>query len=206
MMLAQTTIVASILMGRAVGWTPQTRDGAGVPWVGAFRFHAAHMLVGATLSVVALFHSPALAAWMSPTLLALCLAAPISVAGGSPRLGEWLRRRGLMATPQELKRPAVVVEAAQLQHSFPDAPGNALLTLAGDPELFNAHRNAIEPTQRGRGAVDAVTALATVKLAEAQSLEEAAEWLAPAERLTVLGDGPMLDRVRALSGARAPRD
>ncbi|MEO1105240.1 MAG: glucans biosynthesis glucosyltransferase MdoH, partial [Pseudomonadota bacterium] len=80
MMIAQTGIVLSILCGRAVGWTPQVRSGQAVPIVAALRFHAIHIATGLALAVVALLHSLTLAAWMSPTLIALVLAAPISKA------------------------------------------------------------------------------------------------------------------------------
>ncbi|GAB5374511.1 MAG: glucans biosynthesis glucosyltransferase MdoH [Acuticoccus sp.] len=198
MMMAQTAIVMSILLGRAVGWTPQTREGSAVPWRVALRFHASHIAAGIGLTMVAVLHSPTLAAWMSPTLIALILAAPISKYAGSPQLGRWLLDRGLMLTPQESAPPPLLCEAERLVEHFPAAPGNALIALVRDPDLLRSHCAALDIPPRGRGAVDAETALATVKLAEATSLEEYAKWLDTTERMRVLCDPALLGRLGAL--------
>ncbi|MCF3934284.1 glucans biosynthesis glucosyltransferase MdoH [Acuticoccus sp. M5D2P5] len=206
MMLAQTQIVFSIMLGRAVGWTPQARQGASVPWAIVARYHMLHVLVGIALAAIAWFHSPELAAWMSPTLVALIFAVPISKAMGSPWLGRRLRRAYLMITPQEAEPPEVLRTARRLAHYFPAAlPGNALITLADDQELCWAHRLSLEPGERGRGKFDAATALATVKLDEAESLEELADWLEPQERLSLLSDTGLLDRALALRAKKTIR-
>ena len=198
MMMAQTAIVFSILLGRAVGWAPQTRAGSSVPWAAAFRFHAYHIMAGLGLALVAVLHSPMLAAWMSPTLIALILAAPISKYAGSPTLGRKLLAMGLLVTPQEAAPPVLLREARRLAHHFPEAPSNALITLADDPELLRTHAASLDTEPRGRGAIDAETALAMVKLSEANSVEEYACWLAPPERMRVLSDPGLLDRLGAL--------
>ncbi len=198
MMMAQTAIVFQILLGRAVGWAPQTRAGTSVPWGMAFRFHAYHIAAGLVLMLVAVLHSPTLAAWMSPTLIALILAAPISKYAGSPALGRGLLRLGLLVTPQEAAPPVILREATRLVHHFPEAPGNALITLAGDPDLLRTHCASLDTEPRGRGAIDAETALAMVKLSEATSVEEYACWLAAPERMRVLSDPGLLDRLGAL--------
>ena len=199
MMIAQTGIVTSILFGRAVGWMPQARRGASVAWTAAAKFHMIHMLSGVAMAAIALLHSPTLAAWMSPTLLALIFAVPISKASGSHWLGRRLRKLYVMLTPQEAFPPDTLRAARRLAHYFPAGlPSNALITLAGDNELCDAHITSLEPGERGRGSFDADTALATAKLGEAKSLDELASWLAPAERMCVLSDPGLLDRALAL--------
>ncbi|MEM9223172.1 MAG: glucans biosynthesis glucosyltransferase MdoH [Pseudomonadota bacterium] len=193
MMMAQSGIVLSILSGRAVGWTPQMRECGSIPLPTALRFHAVATGAGLGLALIALLHSPTLAAWMSPTLVALILAAPISKAAGSARLGSFLKARRLLATPQENCPPSVAREAERFTEKFRDRPRNAIVALLAMPTLYAAHRNALDTPCRRRGAVDAATATATVKLAEAQSLEEYADWLAPAERLRVLSEPHLLD-------------
>ncbi|WMS44982.1 glucans biosynthesis glucosyltransferase MdoH [Acuticoccus sp. MNP-M23] len=204
MMIAQTSIVLSVVFGRAVGWTPQAREGQSVPWLAAIKFHAYHMLAGLSLALIALLHSPTLAAWMSPTLIALILAVPISKGAGSARLGAWFKRFTILTTPQERTPANAVIEAEALRDRFMVQPPNAVLALAGDAALFAAHRRALSEPARGRGAVDAPTALATVKLDEANSLEELAEWLDPAERMGILSSGPLLDRLRGLRPPDGP--
>ena len=204
MMMAQTSIVLSILFGRAVGWSPQVRAGVSVPWGLAFRFHAQHIAAGLVLTVIALLHSPTLAAWMSPTLVALILAAPISKYAGDPDLGRRLLRHKLMTTPQETDPPLLLIEARALERRFQAASGNAVLTLFADPALLWAHRASLEPPRRKPGAIDAATALATVKLSEADTLEQYAGWLDPSERVRVLSDPALIDGAAALGTAQAP--
>jgi membrane glycosyltransferase len=200
MMIAQTGIVLSILLGRDAGWMPQTRRGGSIPFLSALRFHAMHTLFGVALATVALLHSPTLAAWMSPILLALVFAAPISKVCGSVRLGRRLRKLYVMLTPQESTPPDILRTARRLSHFFSATlPEDAVIALVRDPQLFAAHLRSLEPgSERGRGAFDADTALVTAKLGEATSLEELASWLGPAERLTLLSDGRLLDRALAL--------
>ncbi|RAI04113.1 glucans biosynthesis glucosyltransferase MdoH [Acuticoccus sediminis] len=204
MMIAQTGIVMSILLGRAVGWLPQARKGASVSWLAATHFHLVHMACGLVLGAIALIHSPTLAAWMSPTLFALILAVPISKGCGSFWLGRKLRRAHMMLTPQESRPPEVLRMARREAHAFPASlPRDALITLAEDPMLCDAHLGSLEPELRGRGSFDPTRALAAAKLGEAQSLEELASWLAPSERMLVLSDTNLLDRALQLAKARA---
>ena len=55
------------------------------------------------------------------------------------------------------------------------------------------------PTPRARGAVDSDRALAAAKLAEAETLGEATTWLSPKERLAILHDPALLDRLVRLA-------
>ena len=206
MMLAQTGIVASILLGRAVGWMPQARRGGSVPWKSALQFHSVHVLAGVAMAVVALLHSPRLAAWMSPTLIALILAVPISKWAGSYWLGRRLRRLYVMLTPQESAPPETLRAARRLAHYFPASlPDNALTALAEDADLRDGHLLSLQPQERGRGSFDADTALATAKLGEAATLDELAGWLAPGERLALISDGSLLSRALALAERRQER-
>ena len=49
--------------GSPVGWLPQARSGSSVSWLAATQFHMVHMACGLVLGIIALIHSPTLAAW-----------------------------------------------------------------------------------------------------------------------------------------------
>ena len=51
--------------------------------------------------------------WLSPILLGLLGAIPLSVWGSRVGIGRALRRRGLLVTPEELRTPTVLQEAAR---------------------------------------------------------------------------------------------
>lgn len=107
-MAAHTMMVLSIILGRAVGWGNQNRETDGTSWGDAFRFHAVQTLLGLGWTVIALKISPTFAAWMTPILAGLILAAPVSVWTSRSRYGLALARRKILATPEELKPPAVI--------------------------------------------------------------------------------------------------
>lgn len=207
MMIAQSGIILSIFLGRDAGWMPQTRRSGSIPFLSALRFHAMHTLFGVALALVALMHSPTLAAWMSPILIALVFAAPISKVCGSAWLGRRMRKLYIMLTPQESTPPDILRTARRLSHFFSATlPDDAVIALVRDPQLFAAHLRSLEPgSERGRGSFDSDTALVTAKLGEATSLEELASWLGPAERLTLLSDSRLLDRALALRDQEATR-
>ncbi|MGL4398480.1 MAG: glucans biosynthesis glucosyltransferase MdoH [Luteolibacter sp.] len=119
-MVAHTLMVLSIIFGRAVGWGNQNRETDGTSWGDAFRFHAPQTILGVVWTGIALWigYGPHylkgvpvnfyFAAWMTPILLGLLLAAPVSVWTSRTRYGNALRKRKILATPEELNPPSVI--------------------------------------------------------------------------------------------------
>ena len=119
-MAAHTMMVLSIILGRAVGWGNQNRETDGTSWRDAFRFHAFQTTLGIVWTGIALWigYGPhylkglplnfSFAAWMTPILLGLVLAAPVSVWTSRSRYGRALLKRKILATPEELNPPSVI--------------------------------------------------------------------------------------------------
>ena len=62
--------------------------------------------------------SPSLAAWMGPVIAGLLLSIPIVMLTSSRAAGQWLRRIGIFATPEERTPPPVLVRAAELRRKL----------------------------------------------------------------------------------------
>ncbi len=119
-MAAHTLMVLSIILGRAVGWGNQNRETDGTAWGDAFRFHSFQTVLGIVWTAIALWigYAPhylkglplnfSFAAWMTPILLGLLLAAPVSVWTSRSRYGRALLKRKILATPEELNPPSVI--------------------------------------------------------------------------------------------------
>jgi membrane glycosyltransferase len=115
-MVAHSMMVMSIVLGRAVGWGNQNRETDGTAWGDAFRFHAVQTLLGIGWTAVAVYigynHNPepnyAFAMWMTPILAGLVFSAPVSVWTSRTRYGRALRRKNLLATPEEINPPTVM--------------------------------------------------------------------------------------------------
>ncbi|MEE7490232.1 glucans biosynthesis glucosyltransferase MdoH [Methylobacterium oryzae CBMB20] len=205
-MVIQSGSVISILLGRDTGWNPQRRDDGSIPLPDIVLRHRWHTLLGLVAGVAAFAIATSLFLWMSPTILGLVLAIPISWASGQLGLGLALKRRLLLATPEEAAPPEIAVRAAALAarnatRGFDDA--DSLVALHADPDLALAHSRMLPVGhRRPRGAIDPDHTLATAKICEAETVAEAQAWLSPKERMALLHDRALIDRLVRLDEAR----
>ncbi len=201
MMLIQTGHVVHFLFGFDTGWNPQRRDDGSVPFKAIVRRHRSHVAMGLLTLGAGLLISPSLVAWMSPTILGLVLAIFLSWATGKLSFGIFLRRSGLLGTPEERSKPRVVRRANQLGRMLAREVGKAdgLRSLYEDPE-FRAMHLAMLPAGRSRkrGEISAERALAEAKLKEARSIDEAVDWLKPVERMNVMLDADLIALLAAI--------
>ncbi|MHB8721464.1 MAG: glucans biosynthesis glucosyltransferase MdoH [Steroidobacteraceae bacterium] len=205
LMLIQSRHVFEVFMGRDSGWKPQRRDGTGTTWSDAWHYHKRHMFLSCVTAVIVWFLSPPLLAWLSPALLGLFLAVPLSRASGSERLGRWLARLALLRTPEESETPALVARREQLMREAPPAPDDGLRHLARNREsrLTHINGNLARPADP-RGHPDPYAFTAEQKLKDARSLDEALAWLTAIERVEVAGDARLLNQLALLPDGEHP--
>jgi len=210
MMLIQSGSVVQILSGRDTGWNPQRRDDGSIPLRSIVRRHRAHMALGVLTLFAGGLISPSLVAWMSPTIAGLILAIPLSWASGQLWIGVGLRRLGLLITPEEAQIPGIIQRSNALSAELALEGGqdeDALKAIVADPALRKAHESFLpEAGRRRRGEIDVDEAVATAKLNDAQSLEDACAWLKRKERLAVLGDRALIALLARLPKQREPLD
>jgi membrane glycosyltransferase len=204
MMLIQTGHVVRIVFGFDTGWDPQRRDDGSVPFAAIVRRHRSHTALGVLSLVAGMLISPSLVAWMSPTIAGLILAIPISWLTGQRWLGLAFRRAGVLATPEETITPLVAKRARALSKVLArggEDEANGLMAIHGDAELRELHEAWLPPRRpRQRGQITADRAVAEAKLADAESIEDAVQWLNRGERLVTLGDRALISMA-----ARLPR-
>jgi membrane glycosyltransferase len=208
LMLIQSGSVFQILLGRDTGWNPQRRDDGSIPLRDIVRRHRWHAAMGLLAGISAFLIATSLFLWMSPTILGLVLAIPISWMSGQLAAGLALKRLGLLMTPEEHTPPPIVVRANTLQTELARLgidDTDALVALHGDETLRRAHEAMLPtPPHRARGHIDPDRALAQAKLVDAETLEEAVAWLKPKERMVVLHDRALLDILCRLRRAGEP--
>jgi membrane glycosyltransferase len=206
MMLIQSGSVFDILLGRDAGWQPQRRDDGSIPFDQIVRRHRWHTLLGIVAAVVAFIMSPYLFAWMAPTILGLVLAIPLSWASGQLGLGLWLKRRGLLATPEESAPPPIATRANALAAEFAivgQDEQDGLRVLHDDEEFRDLHETMLPPGSRSeRGRFDEDKVMARAKLSEAASVEEACRWLNPKERFIALHDRALIGLIARLPASK----
>ncbi len=196
MMLIQSGSVLQILSGRDTGWNPQRRDDGSIPLTSIARRHRSHALLGVVTLFAAALISPSLVLWMSPTIAGLILSIPLSWASGQLWIGLGLRRIGLLCTPEETTPPPIVARAnalaGELARTGRDSE-DALVSIHADADFRAVHEAFLPERPRHRlGDVDVDLAIATVKLNDAETVEDACAWLTPKERVAVLGDRALI--------------
>ena len=205
LMLIQSRHVFEVFVGRDSGWKPQRRDGSGTTWSDAWHYHKRHMFLSCVTAVIVWFLSPPLLAWLSPALLGLFLAVPLSRASGSERLGRWLSRLALLRTPEEAETPALVARREELMRHASSAPDDGLRHLARNRESRLAHINGnLARPADPRGHPDPYAFTAEQKLKDARSLDEALAWLTAIERVEVAGDARLLNQLALLPDGEHP--
>ncbi len=208
MMVIQSGSVLQILSGRDTGWNPQRRDDGSIPFSSIVRRHRAHTALGLVTLFSAGLISPSLVIWMSPTIAGLILSIPLSWASGQLGIGVGLRRLGLLTTPEETHTPPIVARANALADELARTghdDDDGLRVIAGDAVFRQCHELFLPDASRHRrGEIDIDEAVATAKLNDARSVEEACAWLKPREQLAVLNDRALIALLARLPARAEP--
>jgi membrane glycosyltransferase len=205
MMLIQSGHVMHILFGFDTGWNPQRRDDGSVAFKAIVRKHRSHMALGVLSLIAGLLISPSLVAWMSPTIAGLVCSIPISWASGQLGIGLFLRRFGLLSTPEENAPPPIATRANALSEELAKAHEDrvdSLESLRTDERFRRAH-DLFLPTgrRRIRGDISTERALAEAKLHDAVTIEDLQGWLKPREKMALLHDRALIDLAMRLPRA-----
>jgi membrane glycosyltransferase len=202
LMLIQSGSVFQILLGRDTGWQPQRRDDGSIPTRDIVRRHRWHTALGILAGISAFSIATSLFLWMSPTILGLVLAIPLSWLSGQLGIGLALKRWGLLITPEEARPPPIATRANALQVEHERLgldDDDSLASLHRDSSLRERHEAMLPPSSpRQRGEIDPDRALAEAKIVEAETIDEAVAWLKPKERMVVLHDRALLDVLKRL--------
>ncbi|WP_346838297.1 glucans biosynthesis glucosyltransferase MdoH [Microbulbifer sp. SAOS-129_SWC] len=201
MMLIHCGAVVSVLLGSDGGWNPQRREDGSLPWRDVWRRHRLHMAVGIALGGAAWLISWQLLAWLSPVIVSLVLAVPLSYCTASPTLGRLLRRGGWLCTPEEAAAPAIEQALARVQPLYRDIVAAAPRPhhLAGNLPLARRRLALIDPVPpRQPGSPGPREAVVIAKLGEARSAAEALSFMDRGETAWLLSSPELYGRLVAM--------
>jgi membrane glycosyltransferase len=190
MMMMQVRQVSEILIGQDSGWSTQSRKHARTPWATLLRRHWLQTLSGIVVTAVLVFVSLPLFIWMSPALVGLVCALPLSAASGSTVLAKVTRFLGLLTVPEEVNVPRVIALRDEAEARLEELlDGVTIERLLSDEVARQRHFAAVQPRPPAtRGHPDVMFITARAKLGDAHTAAEGLSWLSPPERLAVLGD------------------
>ncbi len=177
-MAFHSKFVLFTLLGQGVSWVTQRRgtEGDGTDWREAIITHGGQTAFGVVWGISSYIISPSFFLWLSPVIVPLVLAIPISILLSKASFGLGARRFGLFLTPEETFPP---YELKRLQQNL--------------SECYR-HLPPIEPLRADYGLMQAVldpyvNALHVALLRQRRKSEESREWFGQlCERL--LRDGP----------------
>ncbi|MEQ1652107.1 MAG: glucans biosynthesis glucosyltransferase MdoH, partial [Hyphomicrobium sp.] len=106
LMITQTVGAIQIFAGLDSGWKAQKRDDGALNFKDAMWFARWHTGIGVTVAVMVYYVSPGLLAWMSPVVLGLALAGPVSWLT-SRKAGSFAR--WALSTQEERTPPPILV-------------------------------------------------------------------------------------------------
>ena len=139
--------------------------------------------------VVAYLISWKMLAWLSPAVIGMTLAAPLSKLTASAGVGRRVERLGLLRTPEETRVPAIARAAEAAFPLYRDALARTpdLVDVVADARLLERHLALTDRAlPRPGGEVDPVEAVAEKKSRDACGLGPAVASLTPQERARVL--------------------
>lgn len=117
-MLAHSGYVLGALLNLSLSWAGQNRTEE-TGWREALVTQATGMLVGLAWSAFAWYLDPLFFFWSLPVAVPLILAAPTAVGLSRVWAGQWLRRAGLLRTPEETHPPQLLLDTADEQSLLP---------------------------------------------------------------------------------------
>ncbi|AUH34946.1 glucans biosynthesis glucosyltransferase MdoH [Paracoccus tegillarcae] len=200
-MLIQTRQIFDILRGRDSGWEAQVRAGAMPPWRVVLGHHWLHMALGLVTLVILAFMSPGQLIWLSPILAGLILSPAISRWSASPVFGRIARRRGLLATPEELSTPALISAANYQTARIKPEEAETMLLLGSEPALMARHLALLPPDTADVPAAERLSEIsAAAKIAAAEDRAQALSFLSETELDALISSSTLLKQWAALTG------
>jgi membrane glycosyltransferase len=207
LMLLQTAAVLDILLGRDSGWKPQQREDGSVPLGQIARRHVGHVVFGIVLGVAAYLVSPAQLAWLSPALVGLALAIPLSALTASSAVGRAMRAMGVLVTPEEQYPPQVATRTDAVEPLYTEALAEVprFAEVVSDPDKLETHLRLLDPAPvPARGQIDTITACADARIRSVLSQAEAVAAFTRQELTAVMANPRLLRDLAALPAVNPP--
>lgn len=187
-MIFHTFMILGMILGRSVSWGNQTRETDGTGWGEATAVHGTAFIAGVLWTAMAVWIGLYFSLWMSPILIGMLLAIPLSVWTSRVRYGQALREKKVFAIPEELNPPEVM-KLADAAHAAvdPALTANAtnregVVAAIVDPYVNGVHVSLLDPADSDESHADLTERL----------LKEGVSSLNKEELTTVLYHGPSM--------------
>lgn len=199
-MLLHCAHIWQIFRGKDSGWSSQQRINQSTPWPLLLRFHWIHTVSGILLFTLLYWQQSVLLYWLMPVYLGLMIAMPLSRFLSSSWASTLFCRLGIMRTREEACHIEEISTRDRAETEIRLSIDKLTFSqLLASPERLMAHQHktVIKPILC-RGYPDMTLAAASLKIEQANTLEEAFTWLTNAELLSALSDNTLLSQLSNL--------
>ena len=199
-MLLHCAHIWQIFRGKDSGWSAQQRNNQSMPWTVLFRFHWFHTVAGGVLFAALYWQQSILLYWLLPVYLGLMIALPLSKFLSSNWASTLFCRMGVLRTREEARHIEEIATRDRAETEIRLSIDKLVLSeLMATPARLMAHQRmtVIKPILR-RGYPDMTLAAASIKIDQANTLEEACAWLSRAEMQAALSDNALLSQLSNL--------
>ncbi len=138
-MLFHSRYVVTTLRGHQVGWGTQQRDDSQTGWGEATIQHGPGTLLGLGWGVYIYTINPDYLLWVSPILLALISAIPVSVLSSRRSLGRWARKKKLFLIPAETQPEKLLLDLRSLESALDESLQQGFQAAVVHPGIHALH-------------------------------------------------------------------
>lgn len=160
-MVFHTRFVVTNLLGHTVSWRSSSRADSETGWGQAIRYHGVDTVLGAGWGLGVYWLSPDYFWWLTPIVVALILSVPTSVLASRIRLGDRIRRLGLLRIPEERELPAELAEterqvqrARERRARVAEAEADGFVRAVVDPYVNAVHCALLGRPRRLRAGIE----------------------------------------------------
>jgi membrane glycosyltransferase len=121
-MLFHTQFVLAALTGIKLDWKSPPRGDSVTGWGEAFKRHGLHSVLALLWISAIVLTSASFQWWLSPVILGLLAAIPLSAWSSRAAPGRWLLNRKVLLIPEETQQPHVLAEAERYAAEFASLP------------------------------------------------------------------------------------
>ncbi|HEY5753421.1 MAG TPA: glucans biosynthesis glucosyltransferase MdoH [Chthoniobacterales bacterium] len=184
-----TKFVVLTLLGIRVTWKTQNRSDSGIGFGEALREYWQTTLAGIAVVALCAVFVPNLIWWLAPIFAGWVLSVPLVMLTASTRVGLWLRKLGLLITPEEAEPP---VELQNLEPSQPETvttPHTGLEQVIIAPDVNAIHLSLLHRSKQAKHK------FALLETLRNRLLEKGPESLSSREIMAILWNADSVEAV-----------
>ncbi|HEY5894772.1 MAG TPA: glucans biosynthesis glucosyltransferase MdoH [Chthoniobacterales bacterium] len=184
-----TKFVVLTTLGVRVAWKTQNRSDLGIGFGEAASEYGQTTLAGFAVIGLCAWFVPNLIWWLAPIFAGWVLSIPLVMLTASTRVGLWLRKLGLLVTPEEVEPPVELHNLEGAETVAGSTPQSGLEQVIIAPDVNAIHLSLLQRSKQGKKKSDLLAAV------RRRLLEEGPESISRREIMALLWNAESVEAV-----------